>query len=303
MRVSADFLYEMDRLRKANSKWKLVLIALVAIVVYFTGSGGGKDLKSKYIARIQIDDLLSEDLHTISSLNDLSNDKNVTALVIHINSPGGSPYFSEAIFKSIRRISDASKPVAVVIGTVAASGGYMVALAGDQIFAGETSITGSIGAIMQTIDASAFSEKIGIKIRAFKYPPMKGEPNITEKTSPEVNQALQDVAMDVYDTFLDIVAKRRNLSKENLAVIADGRVYTGKQALKLKLIDRIGDENEALQWLYSEKQISASNKVNDYVIKQDNLDMSKFLLKMPQVLNIVSFNNVTNSLKNLLKLN
>ena len=303
MRVSADFLYELDRLRQANYKSKILLLALLAVFIIFSITKGGAPYKSNYIARISIDDQITDDIVAINSLNEIAKDDKISALIVHINSPGGSPYMSEEIFKSLRRISDASKPVVVVIGSMAASGGFMIALAGDQIFAGETSITGSIGAIMQTIDASVLAEKVGVKIKNYAYPAMKGEPNLTEKTPLLAQTILNDVAADVYDSFLDMVAVRRNLVKEDLLQFADGRVYTGRQALKLKLIDRIGGEYEAVEWLYNEKQIPRASDIKDYSFESQRYGINRFVTEASKVVLGSLAQNVTNNLTSLLKLN
>ena len=303
MRVSADFLYELDRLRQSNYKNKILLLALLVVFIIFSVTKGSSAYNSDYIARISIDDQIRDDVFAINSLNEIAKDEKISALIVHINSPGGSPYMSEEIFRSLRRISDAAKPVVVVIGSMAASGGYMVALAGDQIFAGETSITGSIGAIMQTIDASVLADKLGVKIKNYSYPAMKGEPNITEKTPPLAQAILNDVAVDVYESFLNMVVVRRNLLKEDLLQFADGRVYTGRQALKLKLIDRIGGEFEALEWLYDEKHLSKDSTIRDYSFENQGYGVNRFIMGASRmVLNALS-QNVTNDLTNLLKLN
>ena len=266
MRISADFLYEIDRLRNNNIKWKLAVLLVGALMIFFAFGSSNEVVTGQYIARVNIDGELKDDLDMLLTLGNIIQDKNIAGVVLHINSPGGSPYFSEEVYRSFRKVSEKGKPVVVVMGSVAASGGYMIALAGDNIFAGETTVTGSIGAVMETIDASELSQKIGVKVKTYKYPPLKGEPSLTDKISPGGENALQSVAIDIYEVFVGMVAERRKLSKDYLVKIADGRIYTGRQALKLKLIDKIGGEDEAVEWLYHEKKLPRMLKVKDYKI-------------------------------------
>lgn len=302
MKVSADILYELDRLRKANFKWKFMLLAVGAVLIMFSITKGGDSYNAKHIARIKIENIITDNVEVISSIHKLAEDKNVAAVIVQINSPGGSPYMSEEIYRSLRKVS-ASKPVASVIGSLAASGGFMVAMAGDKIFAGETSITGSIGAIMQTVDASVLAEKIGVKFKNYSYPAMKGLPNPTEPTPPYAEKILKDVVKDVYDSFLNIVALRRNIPKQELQEFADGRIYTGRQAVKLKLIDQIGGEDDALEWFYSEKEVLKNIPVKDIELEEKNFSIHKLASQFPKVFFIELSHIVTDNLINHLKLN
>ena len=303
MRISADLLYELDRLRQRNFKWKILFIAMIAVIIIFSITRGNDPYKSDHIARIKIDDIIVDNSEVVSAIDEIAEDKSSSAIIVLINSSGGSPYMSEEIYHSLRRVSQSSKPVAVVIRSLAASGGFMVAMAGDRIFAGETSITGSIGAIMQTIDASVLAEKIGIKIKNYAYPEMKGVPSPTEKVPPFAEKILNEVAMDVYDSFINIVSTRRNIAKQELLKFADGRIYTGKQALELKLIDQIGGEHDALQWLYNEKNISKNAKIKDVHLEEKSFGINRFVSQLSRNFSTKISQIVTDNLISRLKFN
>src|SRR5262249_34918350 len=147
------------------------------------------------------------------------------------------------------------KPVVAVMRSIAASAGYMVALAADHIVAREGTITGSIGVLIETAEVTELAEKIGIKPVLVKSSPLKGTPSPFEKTTPEAERVIRDVVNDFYNRFVDMVAERRALPRDRVVQLADGRVYSGRKAAEDKLIDGIGGEDEAVKWLVTEKHI------------------------------------------------
>ena len=283
MKISADLLYELDRLRNSNFKWRLIATLIAITLVFFIFNENTDKITGKYIARVNIEGIIYENQEMILALNDLADDNQVVGIILHINSPGGSPYASEEILYSLRKASTNNKPIAAVIGTLGASGGYMIALAGDNIFARNTSLTGSIGVILETVDASELAKKIGIRINNYKIPSLKGEPSLTSKPTPEANEAIQSLVNDCYLSFINLVSERRNLSKDYLIKISDGRAYTGKQALKLKLIDQIGGEDEAVAWLENSKNLPKDLPIIDYKISKDPTMLKTLLAPASQI--------------------
>jgi protease IV len=177
------------------------------------------------------------------------------ALVLRIDSPGGTVVGGESLYRAIRAVAG-EKPVVAVLGEVAASGGYMVAIAADRIYAREGTITGSIGVILQTTDVTGLLDKLGVSAEAIKSAPLKAVPSPFEKLSDEGRRATQGLVDDMYAMFVEMVAERRGFDADKAKELADGRVFTGRQAVANGLIDGIGGLGEARAWL-DEKGVSA----------------------------------------------
>ncbi len=174
-----------------------------------------------------------------------------------IDSPGGSVAGGESLHDALARVAKVKPVVAVMQGT-AASGGYMTAVAADRIYARAGTITGSIGVLMETGEVSGLLGKLGIGTDAIVSGPMKDQPSFTHPTSPAARQMLQGLVMNMYGQFVDMVAAGRHMDRDRVVALADGRPYTGQQALSLGLVDAIGGEQDARDWLASAHHISAS---------------------------------------------
>ncbi len=168
----------------------------------------------------------------------------------------------------------AKKPVVVVVDGLAASGGYIAALAADHIIAQQSSLVGSIGVLVQYPNFSELMKTVGVKVEEVKSSPLKASPNGFEPTSPEARAALEMIVKDSYAWFRDLVKTRRNLNDNQLTTVADGRVFTGRQAVDLKLIDQLGDEHAAVAWLVANKGVKAGTKVQDYKLTPRLGDLS-----------------------------
>ncbi len=148
----------------------------------------------------------------------------------------------------MRKIA-AEKPVVAQVGTLAASAGYMIASASDHIVARKSSIVGSIGVLVQFPDLTGLMDKLGVKLEEIKSSPLKAEPNPFNPTTDEERAMMRNMILDSYDWFVGIVAERRSMSKAEATALADGSVWTGRQALANKLIDEVGGEDQAIAWL------------------------------------------------------
>jgi len=183
-----------------------------------------------------------------SQIRRASKDNSVKALVIRINSPGGSAAASQEIYQAIREYQkDTKRPVIASMADVAASGGYYVAAACDQIVAAPATLTGSIGVIMETMDYHQLMDKIGVSskpITSGKYKDM-GSP--FRAMRPDERQLMQTMVNDVYDQFVDAVAAGRKMDKAEVKRLANGRVFTGRQALAVKLVDSTGTFRDAIR--------------------------------------------------------
>ena len=192
---------------------------------------------------------------------------------MHINSPGGTTAGSEQLYDALARLK-AKKPLVVVVEGLAASGGYIGALASDHIIAQQSSLVGSIGVLFQFPNFTELMKTVGVKVEEVKSSPLKAAPNGFEPTSPEARAALDALVKDSYAWFRGLVKKRRGMDDALLEKVADGRVFTGRQAVELKLIDQLGDEKTAVAWLVAEKKIKSDLPVRDFKLSPRFGDMT-----------------------------
>lgn len=242
-----------------------VLAVVAAVMVGLRGRGlvrpagfAGGD----HVARVRVDGIIGAEDRLSRRIVALGGDPSVKAVIIAIDSPGGGVAGGEALHDAIARVA-ASKPVVATMGGIAASAGYMIATPAARIFAREGTLTGAIGVYLQTAEISGLLDKLGVTTQAIKSGPLKDEPSFFEKTSPEGQQMLQGLVMDYYDQFVTMVAQGRHMDPDAVRKIADGRPYTGRQALKLGLVDQIGGERDARAWLARAKGVPADLPVTD----------------------------------------
>lgn len=181
----------------------------------------------------------------IDQLDSAADDPSIAAVVLRINSPGGSASASWEIAEAIRRVQEAGKPVVVSMGDTAASGGYWIASAADYIVATPSTMTGSIGVIMEMANLEALYEKIGYRSEVLKSGPYKDIGSSSREMLPEEREILQSMINQIYEQFIQVVAEGRKMDPAAVRAIADGRVMTGTQAVELGLVDEIGDLHEA----------------------------------------------------------
>jgi protease-4 len=215
-----------------------------------------------HLARLRVSGLITEDRALTRAVEQLADDPSVKALIVSIDSPGGSVAGGESLHDAIASVAE-KKPVVAVMGGLAASAGYMIAVPADRIFARQATLTGSIGVLLETGDISGLLSKIGVSTDTIVSGPLKGQPSYTRPLSEKGREMLQGLVMDMFGQFVDMVAKGRHMDVAKVKALADGRPYTGQQALQLGLIDAIGGERDARAWLASAKGISASLPVRD----------------------------------------
>ena len=246
--VQADLLADRRRLKRRLQLWQVLglagLVGLALLGLDRLGLSGDRP----HIARLTVDGVIVDNLDRSQVLSKLAEDDAVKALIVRIDSPGGTVVGGEELYRQLQAVAK-DKPVAAVMREIATSAAYMVALGSDRIIAREGSITGSIGVIVQTTDITELLESIGIKPEAIKSSPLKAQPNPLEPLTPEAREAVQALIAEIYEMFVSLVAERRALTPEQARDLADGRVFTGKRALELGLIDALGGEAEARQWL------------------------------------------------------
>ena len=262
MSLEADLLIDRRRLKRRLSVWQAAAVIAVLIAVVVAGRSSLAPTEAPHVARLTVSGLITEDAKLDRAVSDLATDRSVSAVLVAIDSPGGSVGGGEALHDAIARVA-AVKPVVAVMRGTAASAGYMVAVPAARIFARPSTLTGSIGVLLQTAEVSRLLEKIGIDADTIVSGPLKGQPSLTQPLSPAGREVLQGIVDDMFGQFVEMVATGRHMSDDDVRKLADGRAYTGRQALKLGLIDEIGGEPEARAWLAAEKKIPASLPVRD----------------------------------------
>jgi protease IV len=267
MSLDSDVIVDRRRIRRKLTFWR-VIAALVAIAAIVTaGLLAAPDARSTFstsgsIARVHIDGLIRSDADRVEALERLENSR-AAAVVVHINSPGGTTAGSEQLYGALVRLK-AKKPLVVVVEGLAASGGYITAIAADHIVAQQTSLVGSIGVLFQIPNFTDLLKTVGVKVEEVKSSPLKAAPNGYEPTSPEARAALDSLVKDSYAWFRGLVKERRGMDEALVEKVADGRVFTGHQAVDLKLVDQLGDEKAAVAWLVAQKGVKSGLPVHDY---------------------------------------
>ena len=281
MSLDADIIVDRRRMRRKLTFWRVFAIllaigAVIAVGVGLRGQGNGVLTAGTAgsIARVTITGLISGDQQRVEALERLARSP-AKAVIVHINSPGGTTSGSEELHDSIKRLKE-QKPTVVVVDGLAASGGYIAALASDHIVAQETSLVGSIGVLFQYPNVTDLMRTIGVRVEEIKSSPLKAAPNGFEPTSPEARAAIEAIVMDSYAWFRGLVKDRRQLDDAALDRVADGRVFTGRQGVQLKLVDELGDEKTAVAWLAKEKSIDPKTPVRDFRLR-DRLSDLPFL--------------------------
>ena len=265
MSLDSDVIVDRRRIRRKLTFWRVAaaLIAIAAIVAVGLIAAPGRGLTaSGSIARINIEGLIRSDQERVEALERLEKSK-AAAVIVHINSPGGTTAGSEQLYDALTRLK-AKKPLVVVVEGLAASGGYITAIAADHIIAQQSSLVGSIGVLFQFPNFSELLKTVGVKVEEVKSSPLKAAPNGFEPTSPEARAALDSLVKDSYAWFRGLVKERRGMDDALLEKVSDGRVFTGRQAIDLKLIDQLGDEQTAVAWLVAQKGVKADLPVRDY---------------------------------------
>jgi protease-4 len=267
MSLDSDVIVDRRRIRRKLTFWRVVaaLIAIAAVVtVAMVAAPGGRGALTTAgsIARVHIDGLIRSDADRVEALERLEKSR-AAAVIVHINSPGGTTAGSEQLYDALVRLK-AKKPLVVVVEGLAASGGYITAIAADHIVAQQSSLVGSIGVLFQFPNFTELLKTVGVKVEEVKSSPLKAAPNGFEPTSPEARAALDALVKDSYAWFRGLVRERRGMDDGLLEKVADGRVFTGRQAVDLKLIDQLGDEKTAIAWLVAQKGVKADLPVRDY---------------------------------------
>ena len=225
-----------------------VLVVLSVFSWFLGGFGGNSDLGlggGSHIGLVVIDGPISEVRPELEELEDLRHDAGIKAVILRVDSPGGEVGASQELHDAIARLADA-KPVVVSVGSVAASGAYYAAMAADSIVCTPGAVVGSIGVILSYPTAATLLDKLGVEWRTYKSGPLKDMGSFSRNPTEEEEAVFDGIISDVYDQFVTAVADDRGLTREDVLSLADGRIFTGRQALEAGLVDRLGDYQDAI---------------------------------------------------------
>ena len=278
MSSSSDYMVDRRRLRRKLGFWRVAAIgaALLAALVAVAKFSGLETIEkaAPHIARLSIEGIITGDEDTIQLIKDIGASK-ASAVLLKIDSPGGTTEGAEKLYLELRKLAE-KKPVVAVVGTLAASGGYIAAIGADEIVVRGNSLIGSIGVLFQFPNFAKALDALGVKVEEIKSTPLKAAPNGFEPTSEAAKAAINALVIDSYDWFKSLVKQRRNLDDAELAKVVDGRVFTGRQGIPLKLADLIGGESEAVAWLETNKNVAKKLPVRDWK-KKPSIERSGLL--------------------------
>ncbi len=272
----AEFI-AIQKFKKKISIWRIITI----VVLFFyllslcnkvvRGNIVGKDI----IARVNIRDYIGNDSFSREKLEKLKDNK-IKAIILDIDSPGGDVVASEMLYTFFRKLS-VDKPMISQINGLGTSGAYLLAMASDYIIAYNTSAVGSIGVIAQNYEITELAKKFGISLTTFKSSILKSAPNPFEKITPDVDMVVNQEINDIYDYFLTIFIQRRKIKTLEAQEIANGQVYTGRQALEYGLIDKIGGDDEVIEYFKDINIDMDKVKIVDFDIYKDSNKFNSIL--------------------------
>ena len=268
---------ERKRLRRSRFRWRI--IALLAVLV--AGAVALSQMEPErgpHVARFDLTGIITSDLDRTTLLRDIAENDAVEALVVRINSPGGTVTGSEELYNVLREVAE-KKPVVATMGDVAASGGYITALAADHIVAMSNTITGSVGVVFSAPNVHELMEKVGVQMVEIKSGDLKAEPTPFKPVDPEIIAAERELVDDSFDWFLGLVRERREIGDNNMAEIRRGGVFTGRMALERGLIDVIGGLEEARDWLAAERDVADDLDLVTYKVREEQPFPFAFMLE------------------------
>lgn len=267
MTATTDYLLDRRRLRRKLGWWRMgaIVAAVIAALIALSRLSGADspDKLTPHVARLSLQGVITGDKDTIDLIKKIGESSQAKAVLLTIDSPGGTTTGAERLYNELRRLGE-KKPVVAVVGTVAASGAYIAALAAHTIVAESNSLVGSVGVLFQFPNFYKLLENVGVKVEEVKSSPLKAAPNGYEPTSEAAKAAIANLVADSYGWFKDLVKQRRGLDDAELAKVADGRVFTARQGVPLKLVDMIGGEREAIVWLETNKNIAKDLPIRDW---------------------------------------
>jgi protease-4 len=273
MALDAESVIDRRRLKRRVTAWRLaaLVFGLLALGLYLLGSRDGVGPASllPHVARVTVSGLITDDRKMNELIEKIGKSDQVKAVILDINSPGGTTTGGEALYDAVRRLAE-KKPVVAVCGTLATSAAYIAALATDRIFVYGNTITGSVGVIFQWAEVTELLKTLGIKVEEVRSGPLKAVPSPFEPADEKARALTEEMVQEAKVWFIDLVSKRRNIDAASVPGLTEGRIYSGRQAVELKLVDAIGDEKVAVSWLVKERNVPSGLKVVDWKPAEDS---------------------------------
>ena len=276
--ITRDFYEERRRRWRRSAFWRGFLVAAVIAGVVAIFFSGGPEVSDE-IARVSVEGLITDDPRRDEMLDRIAESGRIRAVVVRINSPGGTTAGSEALYATLREVAE-RKPVVAVMGELAASGGYITAIAADHIVARGNTLTGSIGVIMEYPDLTRVMDRLGIELETVRSSELKAEPSPFRPTNPAARALDQALVEEGYQWFRGLVGERRGLAGPALDRVANGAVFTGRLALENGLVDEIGGETEAVAWLESRDAGLKDLPVRDWEVEDDRSIWARLIAGM-----------------------
>ncbi len=269
MSLDTNKILDRRKLKRSRALWRGIAVTAVGLVLIMAlGRLDGLSGQA-HIATVGVTKIIVDDRDRLKLLQSIAEDPDVKALIVTINSPGGTVVGGESLYHALREVAK-QKPVVAVMRELATSAGYMIALGADYIVARQSTITGSIGVLIQSTDMTGLLTKLGIKPEVVKSSPLKAQPNPFETFSVDARRASQEVVTNMQDMFVGLVRDRRNMDDASLRKVSDGRIFTGGQALTNGLIDAIGGEAAAVMWLETKKNLQKDLPVVEVAVNREN---------------------------------
>jgi len=264
MSLEADLLAERRRLSRRVSLWRtLAVLGVIAALAVIFGRGDMGGLASgEHVLRLRIEGVITEDRRLLEVIEEARSDSSARAMLLVIDSPGGSMAGGEALHGALKRFAE-KKPIVALMGGTAASAGYMIAMPAQHVLAREATVTGSIGVLLQSFDISELMARLGVRPDILATGPFKAQPNPFQPLTDQGRAEMMRVLEDLHGQFIAMVVAGRRMDEARVRPLADGRVFTGRQALGLGLIDAIGGEAEARAWLAVQKDVPEALPVRD----------------------------------------
>jgi protease IV len=266
MVLDAESVVDRRRLKRRLTAWRIaaVTLGIVLLGALFLGDKqAGPGALLPHIARVTVSGVITDDRKMRELIEKVGKSSQVKAVIVSINSPGGTTTGGEALYDAVRRLAE-KKPVVAVCGTLATSAAYIVALATDRIFVYGNTITGSVGVVFQWAEVTELLHTLGIKVEEVKSGPLKAVPSPFEPTDERARQVTAEMVQDAKVWFVDLVGKRRGIQPDSVPGLTEGRIYSGRQAVEIRLADEIGDEKAAQAWLSRERNVPAGLKVVEW---------------------------------------
>ncbi len=239
----------------------LLCFLFVFGLTFLMGEGGdGLDYGSGRIGVVEVIGPIMESKTAVDQLRKFRRDKNIDGIVVRVDSPGGAVAPSQEIFEAVKAAKK-EKPLAVSMGSTAASGGYYIAIGSDQIFANPGTVTGSIGVITQLFNVSKIAQKVELDVHTITTGKSKDMGNMFRPYNEDDDTAIRSLIGDIYEQFVEDVAKGRSMEVGRVKQLADGGVFTGRQALKNKLVDELGTFDDTVDWVAKKAKLEGVPKI------------------------------------------